>query len=580
MFRKMLRYLLVVGCFLIVGLLVHQLKRDYRRHRETISSYALIPLDQVTERKKFVVLIPSFRNEKYVGKNLRSVFEQDYDNYRVIYIDDCSGDQTLEEARELTAQLGMEERVTFVKNPHNLGQIANYYYAIESCDNDEIIVTLDGDDWFAHTGVLSELNRCYNDPNVWITYGQMITYPDYKKWHAKEPLFNRLKTGNVRAHWHCFRYSEWIFSQPRTFYAGLFKRLKLVDMFYNGGITKVTGDVAMMYPLLEMARGHSVFLPKIAYVYNQENPLSDGVLRKKAQRDAQDFFFSKKPYPPLLEDPREAMEFTSKKVAPIVVFSSDGPIRLDAFLQSVETWIHPKGEVIVLFESTGPLFDEGYALVKDAYPNCRYIEVSHKENMGDLLTSCLEDSKSRYAILAHDRILIKDAVDIREAEYLLERTGASGFYFQLGSHIEPVPKELTPIAGGAFVWKFTHAHESWEEANNVQMTLYPKKEILRIARTMAPESIGNFILGWMRGFDTKGIGVCFSESKAIDAAVRIVKRENRSEEELYSNEELNNRFLEGYVIDIQNFSQKRNNKVAVEYYPKFLFKNRYPSLTN
>jgi len=40
--------------------------------------------------KSMVVIIPSYNNESYCEKNLTSVFSQQYENYRVIYIDDCS----------------------------------------------------------------------------------------------------------------------------------------------------------------------------------------------------------------------------------------------------------------------------------------------------------------------------------------------------------------------------------------------------------------------------------------------------------------------------------------------------------
>jgi glycosyltransferase involved in cell wall biosynthesis len=570
MIRKLTKGLLIVA-FLFLCL---QWKKEYRRYREGYSSYRPIEEGLVKDLKRFVIVIPSFCNEKYVERNLRSVFEQDYPNYRVIYIDDFSKDATLRKAKEVVSSWGMDEKVVFIRNPYNIGQLGNYYYTIESCDNDEIIVTLDGDDWFAHDKVLSQLNRYYNDENVWMTYGQMVTYPDFKKFNGKEPLFNRLKTGNVRAHWHCLRYNEWIFCQPRTFYAGLFKKLKIKDLFFEEGFTKVTGDMAFMYPLLEMARGHCVFIPDVAYVYNEETEISDWKLRRKEQIKAKKFFFAKAPYEPLLDDPREALVEDVNATAPIIVFSTDGPMRLEAFLHSVENFVSPKGEVVIIFESSSTFFDEGYAKVQKAYPNFSYIHVLKNESVTDILIKQMERSKSEYTILAHDRILLKDRIDISEAEKLLKKTGASGFYFQLGANIEPVPKALTPIGSGAFVWKFTHAKESWQEVNNMQMTLYPKKEIIRMANATTPGFIGNFILSWMKGFDTRGIGVCFSESKAIDGDVRIVKNE------LYSDEELNKHFLNGYVIDIEEFSHQKNRSVAVEYYPRFLRKTKLDLVVN
>ena len=41
-----------------------------------------------------VIVIASYNNERWVEENLKSVFMQDYSNYRVIYIDDASTDGT------------------------------------------------------------------------------------------------------------------------------------------------------------------------------------------------------------------------------------------------------------------------------------------------------------------------------------------------------------------------------------------------------------------------------------------------------------------------------------------------------
>jgi hypothetical protein len=43
---------------------------------------------------------------------------------------------------------------------------------IHSCDDDEIIVTVDGDDWLADDDVLKRLNAVYSSDEIWMTYGQ------------------------------------------------------------------------------------------------------------------------------------------------------------------------------------------------------------------------------------------------------------------------------------------------------------------------------------------------------------------------------------------------------------------------
>ena len=44
----------------------------------------------------FVVIIPSYNNEQWCLKNLESVVNQNYFNFRIIYINDCSTDKTKE----------------------------------------------------------------------------------------------------------------------------------------------------------------------------------------------------------------------------------------------------------------------------------------------------------------------------------------------------------------------------------------------------------------------------------------------------------------------------------------------------
>ena len=47
------------------------------------------------KKNKFVIITPSYNNEEWVEPNLASMLNQTYTNWRTIYINDCSTDNTL-----------------------------------------------------------------------------------------------------------------------------------------------------------------------------------------------------------------------------------------------------------------------------------------------------------------------------------------------------------------------------------------------------------------------------------------------------------------------------------------------------
>ena len=89
-------------------------------------------------------------------------------------------------------------------------------------------MTLDGDDWFAHDMVLERLNEIYADPEIWLTYGSYIEYPNYGYSVANfaQPVPKRIfEKQSIRE----YTRKHWCFCQLRTFYASLFKKIKIED---------------------------------------------------------------------------------------------------------------------------------------------------------------------------------------------------------------------------------------------------------------------------------------------------------------------------------------------------------------
>ncbi|MCB1148698.1 MAG: glycosyltransferase family 2 protein, partial [Chlamydiia bacterium] len=242
---------------------------------------------------------------------------QKYKNYRVIYINDCSPDGTgaaveaylqdrgvehrtyyypvdekesIEESTENFRTLVNEERPFFilVNNTTRQGALANLYRAIYSCDDDEIVVTVDGDDWLYHKRVLFTLEQAYNRKIVWMTHGRFVDYPHGNASYCLRVPPSIVKNNTFRS----FRCPTHL----RTFYAWLFKKIKLEDLLYEGKFYVMTWDMAMMYPMIEMAGERHAFVENINYVYNMANQINDNKVNAELQRQLDHHIRALPPY--------------------------------------------------------------------------------------------------------------------------------------------------------------------------------------------------------------------------------------------------------------------------------------------
>jgi glycosyltransferase involved in cell wall biosynthesis len=216
--------------------------------------------------KPIVVVTSSYNNKNVFEKNLSSLFNQDYDHWRLIYIDDCSTDGTADAVEAYIHEHKQEKRVTLIRNTARCYQLHNQYHAIHSCPKDAIIAILDGDDWLAHPSVLSYINQIYQTEDVWLTYGQFAFSSTQRIGYcAPLPSENGAK--------HPFRKRKWVSGHLRTFYAGLFHCIAIEDLLVDGNFFSASADLAIMFPMLEMAgRDHIQFIESVLYIYNDDDP--------------------------------------------------------------------------------------------------------------------------------------------------------------------------------------------------------------------------------------------------------------------------------------------------------------------
>lgn len=248
---------------------------------------AIFPFIQSTyqrtyaDEKPIVVVIPSYNNMQWIKYNLTSVLMQNYKNYHVIYIADGCGTQsydgTGEQAEQILHDLIDSGKGVVIKNTEKKGALYNLYHAIYSCPDEVIIVTLDGDDWFYDADVLSRINDTYHQ-DIWLTHGTFIEYPTGINYWSEQLPKNIIAERAFRTH-RCP-------SHLRTFYAWLFKKIKVNDLLdADGNFYPMTWDQAIMFPMLEMAGEKHAFIKDAIYVYNMANQLNDNKVNAQLQRN-------------------------------------------------------------------------------------------------------------------------------------------------------------------------------------------------------------------------------------------------------------------------------------------------------
>ncbi len=247
--------------------------------KKTTIKKQLFSLYQAPQKElKFVFIVPSYNNAKWYKRNLASIFNQKYDNYHVIYIDDVSTDKTADLVEAFVEERGMKERFTLIKNKERRHMAYNRYLGVHSCNDTDICIALDGDDWLKDTDILSYYNSIYQDKNVWVTYGSFIRFPSNNKGSACGAISSQaIKKNKIRG-------EKWTASHLKTFYAWLFKQISIENFKYQDEFLRGATDLAMMYPMLEMAGNYSKFIPKITCVYNCRNQDAKGRSEEREKR--------------------------------------------------------------------------------------------------------------------------------------------------------------------------------------------------------------------------------------------------------------------------------------------------------
>jgi len=259
--------------------------------KEIVSAYS-------DEDIRFKIVIPSFNNSKWISKTLESIAMQDYKKYDVCIVDDFStenkGRETIQSyCEKYNSSFNKWEYIFNNQRKNSLFNIVNGIKNMK-CNDEDVIVNIDGDDWLLDEKVLSKVNNVYKAQKVYMTYGQYTFHPTGKRGHCKQ-IPQRIKANNS------YRSYEWNMSHLRTYKYLLFKNIKEEDFLdENKKYYIMAGDLALMFPMAELSGGKIAFIDDILYVYNRATNLNDDKVNVQKQLSSASSIRKKQKYKPIV----------------------------------------------------------------------------------------------------------------------------------------------------------------------------------------------------------------------------------------------------------------------------------------
>jgi glycosyltransferase involved in cell wall biosynthesis len=125
------------------------------------------------------VCIPVYNGENYLLDSIKSALEQNYSNFELLILDNCSTDRTATIVRELN-----DSRMRYVRNDKNIGSIKNFNKCLELAKG-EYFLLLPHDDLLMPDSIINFV-KGLEDPQVGFVYSSIrVVNADGELTHSK-----------------------------------------------------------------------------------------------------------------------------------------------------------------------------------------------------------------------------------------------------------------------------------------------------------------------------------------------------------------------------------------------------------
>ncbi len=506
----------------------------------------------VIDDKQIISIALVHKYDASLERLLDSISMQTYPHTHLILIDNGSQDHSGDKARKYIEEYAKKKSVEWISFEKRRPDLEVFFEVIHTLSPEDVVVFLNENNWLAHEHVFDHLNAAYANPNVWMTYGRSMSYPNFEI--SEQGAFSDDYLVEKK-----FRQDKyWNVPGLKSFYAGLFQEIKLQDLLFEGHFIKHKVEKGLFTPMLEMGPKNSLFLNEVSYVVNHSNKEYPHKAYLKKVKAADTYLCSLPSYKTINQFNKMPLKLTSHRhLADVLVFSEDSPLQLYACLESIYLKLSDVKTVYVLYQGSSSEFDRAYLNLKSEFPKVSFLNVCDYpgHDLGSFLTSVFKNQRegSPYVLLADDHIIFEEKIDLHQCVQEMKRIHSDHFFFSLEGMIDD--QSATPDA--LFMKEGLYAWQMGESSPPFGVTLCTKK-IFDLNLSQGISSFEQFKEHFCAQLSPEKVGLFYEERKTLTIPPLAIFTPEQKKE-------WGHKFIEGYKIDLSALACEKEEVMQGDY---------------
>jgi glycosyltransferase involved in cell wall biosynthesis len=197
------------------------------------------------------LIIPCYNQAQYLEECLQSVFDQSFQNWECIIVNDGSPDNTEEIAIEWVKK---DDRFKFLKKENGGLSSARNYGISNSCG--EYILPLDADDYISENYIEECINLISVNSSIKVVYGKGELFGQLTGvWNLSEYSFEELKRTNMIFCTALYRKIDWEINQgyDENMKYGLEDWEFWINLLKRGGTVQKSNDCTFYYRIKDIS---------------------------------------------------------------------------------------------------------------------------------------------------------------------------------------------------------------------------------------------------------------------------------------------------------------------------------------